>query len=219
MKYILQATLLFFLVIAASGISSAGSGDDITVTVRATRGSVPAEFRAETVVKSTLSGVVALFEDLNSMPSWVYRMKEATALKRISRTEVIARTVTALPPPLQDRDAVLYTTLTQDKSGVIRITGKDMTSFYPPCKGIVRMERIWSYWEFIPLKGGNLKVIFAGSGNPGGIIPIWVYNRLLGEAPYNTMKNFKKMISRERYQRSSFNFIKEWPDGIRAISN
>ncbi|MGL4368354.1 MAG: hypothetical protein ACRCUT_01585 [Spirochaetota bacterium] len=213
MIHVLTAAEIILCIALSAVPGYAREKDGISVSVKDAGEGEAAEFRAETTVVSTLSGAVALFEDIDAMPEWVYRLKKAEILKRISPAEVIVRTVTGIPP-LEDRDAVIDTVLTQDSRGILRITAKDMSSFSPPQKGVTRISGVRSCWEFTPVKGGKLKAVFSGSGDPGGVIPLWLYNRLAGEAPYSTMKNFRKIIGNDRYQRAVFSYIKEYPEGI-----
>src|SRR3954468_1323220 len=74
------------------------------------------EFRGVTKVRSTLSAFVALFKDLEHMPSWAYRIRKAERLAVVREPETYAYTVNSLPPPLFDRDAVVHSTISQDPS-------------------------------------------------------------------------------------------------------
>lgn len=188
--------------------------DDIKISVKPVPGSKLAEFRCETTVYSSLGSVVSLFEDTGSMPEWVFRMKEARTIKRISDVEVIAYTLTSLPWPLEDRDSVLHTFISQDKKGVLTIEGRDYGEFFPLQPGRVRMSRIHSLWQFEPLPEGRLHVVFSGTGDPGGVIPLSVFNMLIKEAPYKTVKKFREVIGRRKYKGAVYPYIKEYPDGI-----
>ena len=203
---------LLFIILSKIAIY-AGNRPDILLTVNPIPGSDLVEFRCETIVHSSLGAVVSLFEDTDSMPRWVYRMKEAKTLQRISSTEVIAYTVTRLPWPLEDRDSVLHTTISQDKNGIVRIEGIDYSEYLPPQKGMVRMRSIRSLWQFEPLPKGHLRVIFTGTGDPGGVIPLRVFNNFVHEAPYQTVKKFCQIIQTGRYQEASYPYLKEYPDG------
>ncbi len=214
-SYMLIASLSIILF---CNVLFAGDSSDINLTVNPIPGSDLVEFRCVTVVRSTLGGVVSLFEDIDSMPQWVYRMKSAKNLKRISPTVVIAYTLIYLPWPLEDRDSVLYTTIKQDKSGILRIEGTDYPGFLPVQKGIVRMNRVHSVWQFEPLPDGYLRVVFSGTGDPGGVIPLNIFNSFVNEAPYQTMKKFCEMIKREKYQSMVVPFIREFPKGASGFS-
>ncbi len=202
--------ILIVFILLITGSVSAGNSNDIRITVNPIPGSDLVEFRCESTVVSSLCSVVALFEDTDAMPDWVYRLKEARTLKRISPQIVIAYTVTYLPWPFEDRDSVLYTEISQSKNGIMRIDGSDYSDFFPPHNGMVRMRRIRSSWQFEPLEGGRLHVVFTGTGDPGGVIPLSVFNSLVREAPYRTMKKFRDVIQRPKYKGASYPFIREY---------
>ena len=103
------------------------------------------EFRGVTKVNATLSGFVALFKDLDHMPSWAYRIRKAERLKVVSETETYAYTVNSLPPPLWDRDAVIHSVISQD-AGTRRMTfrGIGVPDYAPKNDRYVRMPVVES---------------------------------------------------------------------------
>ena len=210
-KSVSGAALLVILLF--NSVIYAASNNVIKLTVDPIPATDLVEFRCETIVNSSLSAVVSLFEDTDSMPQWVFRMKSAKTLRRISPTEVIAYTVTCLPWPLEDRDSVIHTTVSQDSIGIVHINGIDYSEYLPLQKGMVRMRRIRSNWLFKPLPEGRIHVIFTGTGDPGGVIPLWIFNNLVHEAPYQTMKKFCEIIHMDRYQKASYPYIIEYPGG------
>jgi len=172
------------------------------------------EFKGITHVKSRLSAFVALFNDLDRMPEWVYRNKKSETLKDVSNTEVYARTVSEMPWPLTDRDAVLRSTLSQDpKTLAVTIRGSAAPNFWPRSENHVRMPVVESYWRFTPLESGAIEVVFQGYGDPGGNLSSrflrWFVDLALWEAPYQTLLGVQKMISGDAYQRASYAYIRE----------
>ena len=198
--YKITAGLTFLFLLIISNVLSAEDSSDVRVTVSPIPGSNLVEFRCETTVSSSLGSVVSMFEDTDSMPDWVYRMKEAKTLKRINPQVVIAYTVVSLPWPFEDRDSILYTVISQSSDGIMRIDGTDYSDFLTPLDGIVRMRRVRSSWQFEPLQQGRLHVVFTGTGDPGGVIPLSIFNTLVREAPYQTMKKFREVIQRKKYK-------------------
>jgi len=210
MRFIKTTAIAVLSVFILCAVLSAENSSDIQVKVYPIPGSDLVEFRGETTVSSSLGSVVSLFEDTDAMPDWVFRLKEAKTLKRINPQVVIAYTVVRLPWPFEDRDSVLYTEISQNSNGIMRIDGSDYSGFFSPREGIVRMRRVRSSWQFEPLPRGRLRVIFTGTGDPGGVIPLKIFNSIVHEAPYETMKKFCEVIHREKYKGAAYPFIREY---------
>jgi hypothetical protein len=172
------------------------------------------EFRAVTHVRSQLSGLVALFRDVDTMPEWVYRNRKAATLTRISDTEVYAYTVSEMQWPLKDRDAVVHTTLSQDPETLaVTIRGRGVPGHIPENEAYVRMRAVESFWRFTPSGSGMVEVVFQGHGDPGGNLSSgllqWVTRLVLWEAPFYTLLGLQKVVFRDAYQAGSFDFIRE----------
>lgn len=172
------------------------------------------EFRGVTRVRSTLSGFVALFKDLDHMPDWAYRIRKAERLKVVSETETYAYTVNSLPPPLWDRDAVVHSVISQDAATrKMTFRGIGVPDYAPKNDRYVRMPVVESSWTFTPLGGGMVEVVFEGYGDPGGNLSsglLAFFVRLsLSEAPYQTILQMKKYVTRPEYQAARYSFIRE----------
>lgn len=186
---------------------------DIRIFSRVNERGYP-EFRGVTRVKSTLSGFVALFKDLDHMPNWAYRIRKAERLKVISDTESYAYTVNSLPPPLWDRDAVVHSVISQDAQTLkMTFRGSGAPDFAPKNDRYVRMPVVESSWNFTPLGGGMVEVVFEGYGDPGGTLSsgllAWFVRISLSEAPYQTMLQMKKFVTQPDYQAARYSFIRE----------
>ena len=172
------------------------------------------EFKGVTRVKSRLSAFIALMRDVDRMPQWVYRTKKAAVLERLSNTEVYAYTVNAMDWPLQDRDAVVHSTLSQEAGTlVVTIKGSAEPDFWPRDEKYVRMRVVESYWRFTPLESGLVEVEFQGYGDPGGNLSSgllkWIAQRAIWEAPDRTLLGMREVMTDVVYQSSSFDFIAE----------
>ncbi len=184
------------------------------------------EFRGVTHIKSSLSGFVALFRDVDAMPKWVDRAKKATNLKQVSDTEVYAHMVTRMPFPFTDRHSIVHTFISQDPStGEVVINGRDAEegylaklskekqAFLAKQNKYVLIQNLKSHWAFRPQANGMVEVEFQGYGNPGGaiseIIPEGLLRMFVWEAPYNTLIGMRKIIGKSEYQTQRYSFIRE----------
>ena len=186
---------------------------DIQIFSRVNERGYP-EFRGVTKVKSTLGAFVALFKDLERMPEWAYRIRKAERLKVVSDTETYSYTINSLPRPLFDRDAIVHSIITQDaKTLKLTFHGTGVPDFAPKNDRYVRMPVVESTWSFTPIGAGMVEVVFEGYGDPGGNLSsgllAWFVRLTLSEAPYQTMLQMKKFVTRPEYQAARYSFIRE----------
>lgn len=178
------------------------------------------EFKGITFINSSLSSIIALFDDVNMMPKWVYRTDEVIVLKEIGDKEAYAYTIHNMPFPLKKRDSIVHTIIDQNPNDLsVTIRGKAVPDYIPIKEDFVRIVDVKSFWKFIPVDNkGKIKVIFQGYGDPGGGIvssiyhsPLfnWLCKMFLWKLPYITLQNMKKMVKMEKYQMKSFDYIKE----------
>jgi hypothetical protein len=121
-----------------------------------------------------------------------------------------------MPWPLDYRDSIVRTTLSQDaKTLAVTIRGSAIPDYIPVARGFVRMPVVESFWRFTPLTQGVVAVEFQGYGDPGGnlssAVPTWITRLTLYEAPYETLLGLQKAIDRPDYQSQTFEFVRE-PD-------
>ncbi len=172
------------------------------------------EFRAVTQVSSSLGAFVGLFREVDNMPNWVYRTEKVERLKMVGDTEAYAYTINKMPWPLNDRDSIVRSTLSQDPNTlVVTIVGSAVPDYAPRNSQYVRMPVVESFWRFTPLKAGLVEVVFQGYGDPGGSLSSgfleWITRLSLLEAPYQTLLGLQKVIVRPEYQARKFDFIRE----------
>ncbi len=64
-------------------------------------------------------------------------------------------------------------------------------------KGMVRVQTMSGYWEFMPVvsggeNSGKVKVTYELSLDPGGNLPKWLVNTLAVDLPFHTLKNLRQ---------------------------
>lgn len=178
------------------------------------------EFRGITFIETSLSSLVACLQDVDSMPKWVYNLKSAKVLKKVSDVEAYTYTINSTPFPFSSRDSIVHTIIKQDpKSYQVTIRGKAVPDYLPEQKNLVRLTAVNSFWQFTPISTGKTKIVFQGFGEPGGNIPAsvsrssvfrWASEKLLWKLPMETLKNLHIHIRHEEYQRAALPFIKDF---------
>lgn len=213
MKYVLSLLLLVSVTAHADEAwSLARDSSEIKVWTRSIPDYPIRGFKAVTVVKSSLGGLIALIMDTERADQWIYRTMQVDVLKRDDeKATFVIRVVTDFPWPLSNRDAIVAGRISQDeKTGAVVVSSRSLTSpQYPPQDDFVRMPDIDGNWMFRPLGNGLVEVTMQGRADPGGSIPAGVVNMIIHETPYRTLQGLRRVIADRRYQSASFPMIKE----------
>ena len=172
-------------------------------------------FKAVTVVKSSLAGLVGLITDTEHANRWLYRTSGIDVLQRSENNQSFTiRVVTDFPWPFTDREALVDVRIAQDpKTAKVRIDSSESPNAanYPIKECCLRMPMVQGYWSFKPLINGMVEVTMSGHADPGGHIPATAVNFLIQEHPYNTLKGLRKIIGEPSYQKLQYPYIRELP--------
>ncbi len=170
-------------------------------------------FKAVTVVKSSLAGLVGLITDTKNANRWLYRTSAIDILKRDDAEHLFTiRVITDFPWPFSDREALVDVRISQDAtSGKVRIDSNESpdAASYPVKACCLRMPLVQGFWMFKPLANGMVEVTMSGHADPGGNVPAGAVNFLIQEHPYNTLKGLRKVIGEPLYQKIQYPYIHE----------
>jgi hypothetical protein len=217
-RYPLLMLLLCFIT-ASVGAASNNDGEwrlsrqdslrEIRVYLRAIPGSSYNSFYAITRMQTRLSSVVAVLADVPAMPEWITRLRAVKLIKREADRDVWVHSIYRLPYPFLEREAVLHSTLRQEKDGVVEITTRPEKGFIPANPKRVRLLNMSSTWRLTPEKDGFVKIEMWGEGDPGGYVPPMLFNYNLPDEPAQTLKHLRQMLTREKYQKKTLTYIRE----------
>ncbi len=191
-------------------------GDESTpvqVWLRARGDELPA-FRAVTRVQARLATLVALLLEPGRMPQWVDRVHSASPLPPPEPGTALTHLVFDMPWPLQDRDAVVLSRLTQDAAtGTVTMDGVAASERLAPTPGRVRMPSFQASWRFVPLGGGWVEVEFTGFGDPGGSLASPLLRGFVAAAvwqsPWRTMQALRRVVELPEFRDAAVPFIRE----------
>lgn len=214
MRRLLAYSLIFFMTlpiqVTAWELSRNDGERGIRVYLRDNPASSYKSFYAVTHVKNTLGAVVAVLSDVPAMPEWIARMKAVKLLRRNADKELWVHARYRLPYPFLERETVLYSLMRQDlATKVVTITTKSVPGFLIANKERVRLTNMNSTWKLTPEEGGMVRIEFWGEGEPGGYVPPILFNYNLPDEPVQTLRNLRKMLTREKYQHRQLSFIRE----------
>lgn len=182
----------------------------ISVYSREAEGSNFLELKCVFSIKTSLSSIVALLDDFESYPEWVYRCEKSSTLKKTSDQDLIHYQSVAPPWPVDKRDLIVQVKLTQDPiTKVVQQRSICIPDYVPRVPGHVRVVNLRALWTLTPLKDGFVNVEYLLMLDPAGSIPAWVVNLGVVDGPYQTELNMKEWLFKEKYQSAKSSFIVE----------
>lgn len=168
------------------------------------------EIKLATSLKIPLSGLIQLFSEVESYPKWGYKVLESKLLQKVSDTEMYYYSRLDFPWPMNDRDLIMHTKLTQDPiTHHVIATSVSVPDYLPVVKDVERIRIANTQWTLVPGAGGWLYVEYYIYSHPGGSIPDWLVNMAIDVGPRETIKNIRTIIQQPRYQVVKLAYIKE----------
>ena len=209
--------LLLFQVIFISSLAQsytewelAKDKDGIKVYTREVTDSRIKEFRAESTVESTLSSVVAVMTDINSIPDWVEEAESSKLLDQLNERDLFYYLEIEVPFPFDNRDMIQHLVIRQDKeTKKLTFSLSNAPNYIPVDDKRVRMPAADGIWEFTPIGNGKLKIHFQYLNDPGGGIPAWLVNSFIVKSPFNSVTNLKKQVSLAKYSEKMYDWVLE----------
>jgi hypothetical protein len=219
MKHVLMIALTAAIALALPAARAADdggwtlkkSGDGIEIYLRDFPGSKSKEFRAIMRIPGTsLSSLMAAFDDAPAYPRWMHNCIEARVVKLISPSERYTYSATRAPWPVSPRDMVTHTVVRQDpKTLAVSLEIHAAPDFLPPVSGRVRIPTLDALWTFKPAGNGDVIVIYQLHSEPGGSLPPGLANMAVTDLPYNTFIKLRNIVREEKYAKARFPQITE----------
>ncbi len=201
--------VLLSITVPAWSWESAREQEGIQVYTRKIENSPIAESLGVITVDASLSAVAALIMDADRQQEWIDSVDESRLLRRVTDRKVYLYTVSRAPWPVADRDAVVYSELSQDRSGIVTIQSHATPDFLPPAEGLLRIRAVDSTWKLIPRAGHQVKLCYRVHSDPGGQLPAWLVNSVVVNQPYNTLQNLRERVQQPPYRDAAFPTIHE----------
>jgi hypothetical protein len=175
--------------------------NDIKVFYRELPNTNLKEVKIQTTFNSSLSAFVEALTDVDSYPKWVYKDLKSRKIKEIAPGESIYYNMLDFPWPLNDRDVVIHTKVTQNpQTKEVTSVSYAMPKVLPNTEEVVRIKEFNSKWVLTPV---DKKIVaeYVFSSNPGGNIPVWMVNMSLDAGPVHTIQNLKKLLLSDKYKK------------------
>lgn len=217
MKTIVNPLLIAFCIVLMVPSLSAQFGDgwefikekdDISVWTKPSENSSFKKVLIKSNFDATLSTLVLIGRDVKSYPDWVFRNIGSSLVATESKQSLIYHSVSDMPWPMEDRDAVVRNTVRQDPVTKKVYIDSKMVQNHPYSKeGVVRAKDYHAQWVLSPLENGQVEVLLCVFAEPGGSIPAWLANLFLDKGPIETFLSIRRLSKLEPYKSATFDFI------------
>ncbi len=187
------------------------NSDNIKAYVQKGHSSQLKKVKVETVLKTSLSELVAAIKDAENHKNWVFLNEKAEVVEEIDEFNWTYYGITCTPWPVWDRDFVTKVHLKQNEIDCsISILSTSIHDSLPENDGIVRVHYIRSVWDFNPIGNGTVHISILLEVDPGGNIPIWLINMAVSKGPYKTVEGLINEIESGKYKDYKLDYIEEF---------
>lgn len=208
--------LFFISFIISAGVAAQEKGwefvkneDGIHVYLKKIDNSPIKAIKVTNEMETTLSALVALMKDVENHHNWTYANKNAKILEKYSEFSWIFYGYSDAPWPVQDRDMVIHSTLSQDSvTREVKNEGYCIPDFIPENEGVVRVPNCHSLWTLTPIGEGKIFVSLEIQIDLGGTIPAWIINMVSTKGPFLTIKNMEEQVNLPCYKNAVIDYIK-----------
>lgn len=169
--------------------------DGITIYEGKTPGSSFKSIKVECTLEGTYDQLISVLSNVSQHKQWVYNNKSASLLKSVSPSEFYYYTETSLPWPINNRDAVMHTTIKKDSlNRFLRVHSVSDAGYSPQRDGKVRVKHSKVAWYVTMPTATTLHVIYTLEADPGGSVPAWLVNSFVEKGPYESFKKLKALL-------------------------
>lgn len=166
------------------------------------------EFRSKMVIEGKLNTFLAVLYDVKGLPSWGYKVREASLISRDSDSLQVYYAVAKAPFPYKNRDGVYLNRFVWDSSSrTLTVEIELIEDQVDEKEEFVRMKG-YGFWKVLELPENRLEIHFQMQMDPGGNIPAWLSNMFSGDTPYFTLLELRKAMSDKKYQGKEHALIK-----------
>ena len=144
-------------------------------------------YRGVVKIKSDISRLLALQEDVAQSCTWIYSCQSQRLLESDGGHGWVY-TRFDMPWPVKARDSILEVTTQKAADGSVTRLLKAAPERLPEDKDFVRVRRVDGLWSLRPLANGEVEVIYEVHTEPGGSVPSWLANSFVVDAPLQTLK-------------------------------
>lgn len=153
--------------------------------------------KVECTLDGTFDKLLQVLNNVANHKNWIYNTRNAYIIKRINPNEYYYYTETALPWPMQNRDAVVRIRFERDNlNRYLKIVAVGEPDYLSYVNGKVRVPRSANTWYVTSPEPGKLHIVYVFEADPGGSVPSWLVNTFINKGPYESFKNLAEELRR-----------------------
>lgn len=166
-------------------------------------------FKADAVIDTPLSPLLALMVDIENYVRWIGGCKGSKVLHKASDTEYIGHVLINGILIFRDRDFIVHAKGFQGpESRIISVQYTSLDGYLPKSRDAVRVTDNQGSWTAVPLAENRVRLIWQGRLDPGGWFPTWLLRLLMDTVVLSTMQDIISEVKKERYQNAIFKGFK-----------
>jgi len=213
---LLRLTAMVLSVLAAAPLASGGLGNafagderwqeiarDQGIVVYERRddiGELPAR-RAVGMIDAGFHDVLAVLSDVERQVEWMPRSRVVRVLKREDERVTWVYSLTDVPWPAADRDAVLRSEIDvvePDRLAFIRFSSEGATGLVDEVPGVVRAPRVKGHYRLSALGAGRTRVEYRIDADLGGRLPRAILDWATRQVPLASLLGLRRQVARIR---------------------
>lgn len=160
----------------------------------------PSKFKSIRVactLDGTYEKLIKILTDVPRHKEWVYKTKETKLLQTISPATIIYHSETAMPWPIENRDAVIQMVVYKENlPRFLKVTATSMPEALPKQKGKIRIPSLAVTWQVTAKEENKIYIEYVLEVNPGGSLPAWVVNMYADKGPYESFKKLAELLKK-----------------------
>lgn len=203
---------------SADGWRLVSDEDGIRVYRKDTPGSRLKTFRGITeMVVPDYYAIGAVINDYPNIPRWLHFVSAAQEFNRRGPLDRDLLFQTDMPWPVADREAVVRAVgYTPPGTYDTELRFENQPRALPANPDYVRFPQFHARFSFHWLGNRRVQVTYEVVADPGGYIPDFLANRVLRDAPYETLRRFAAVVKRPEYQGHYYDYLVLPPDAVPA---
>lgn len=163
-------------------------------------------YKGVTDIEAPIEVVEEVINDYVSYSQWYWQCSESRVLQSDPDKGSMVFYVRIHPGwPVSDRDMVLYTTkLNDSKTGSVTYTIDSIqNALVSEQAETVRVTVFEGGWTLTTIGKNKTNVVYGCKVDPAGSIPKAIVNMNSIDAPFNSLKNLREMVKKDKYNKLS----------------
>lgn len=159
--------------------------------------------KGEVTIAASLDEILAVLENIQLLPRWLYKCKSAKTIKQVDIVERYDYIYSDMPWPSWDRDVIVRSVFQQNPdTKVVTVSFDTNPTMVALKQRVVRVKQMTGRMVLTPQtkklannqSAKSTKVIYEVNADPGGKIPKWLVNDMISDFPFYSLKNLRALV-------------------------